>query len=269
MTTIYIPKGKAREYSTLALNLYEGCDHGCFYCYVPKIKNAFDKNYIHSEVKLRNGILSSLKTDLKQFSNCEQVLLSFTGDIFCNKENIEINKQILNLLFENKICIAILTKGGLRAEKYIQEIKKFGIHSKIGATLTFDNDKHSLQYETGAAPTSERINMLEFFHDSGVQTWVSMEPVLNHKQSVNLIKSTLHCVDHYKIGKLNHNKNIENKINWNSFLIEVVEILRSENKPFYIKEDLRAFANGFYLSENETNMDFLNVKPFEKNKQLF
>jgi len=270
MTTVYVPKGKAREYSPFALNIYEGCDHGCFYCYVPSIKSAFDRNYIHENVKLRSGILQSLKSDLKKFQYSEQVLLSFTGDVFCNNQNIEVNKSVLNLLFENKISTAILTKGGLRAIPYFDIISKFGKNIKIGATLTFDNDKHSLQYEIGASPTSERIQMLEYYFNKGVQTWVSVEPVLNHKQSINLIKNTLHCVSHYKVGKINHNKEIENKINWNEFLIEAVEILRNAKKPFYIKEDLRNFANGFYLSPEEIDMDFLNVPKFEKLKtELF
>ncbi len=34
---IYVPKGRAREYSPLALNLYRGCEHRCSYCYCPRI----------------------------------------------------------------------------------------------------------------------------------------------------------------------------------------------------------------------------------------
>ena len=33
MGGIYGPSGRAREYSSLALNLYGNCDHGCTYCY--------------------------------------------------------------------------------------------------------------------------------------------------------------------------------------------------------------------------------------------
>lgn len=34
---IYRPKGRAGEYAKLALNVYRGCDHGCTYCYSPRI----------------------------------------------------------------------------------------------------------------------------------------------------------------------------------------------------------------------------------------
>ena len=35
MSIIYEPRGKAREYAELAVNLYKGCAHACIYCYAP------------------------------------------------------------------------------------------------------------------------------------------------------------------------------------------------------------------------------------------
>jgi DNA repair photolyase len=35
MAIIYEAKGKAAEYAPLAVNLYNGCTHGCTYCYGP------------------------------------------------------------------------------------------------------------------------------------------------------------------------------------------------------------------------------------------
>ena len=44
---IYKPSGAALEYGDLALNIYTGCNHGCYYCFAPnvlhKTREAFAK----------------------------------------------------------------------------------------------------------------------------------------------------------------------------------------------------------------------------------
>ena len=35
MKPIYEPRGAAKEYGDLALNIYTGCPHRCFYCFAP------------------------------------------------------------------------------------------------------------------------------------------------------------------------------------------------------------------------------------------
>ena len=46
-SVIYEPRGKAREYAPLAVNLYNGCGHSCEYCYAPSFihttRNKFGK----------------------------------------------------------------------------------------------------------------------------------------------------------------------------------------------------------------------------------
>ena len=37
MKPIYEPKGAAKEYGDLALNIYTGCPHRCYYCYCPQV----------------------------------------------------------------------------------------------------------------------------------------------------------------------------------------------------------------------------------------
>ena len=37
MKPIYEPKGKAKEYGDLAINIYTGCPHNCFYCFAPNV----------------------------------------------------------------------------------------------------------------------------------------------------------------------------------------------------------------------------------------
>lgn len=257
MNIIYEPKGKAREYSPLALNYYKGCDHGCTFCYVP---NMFSRNkeYNHAEVKERD-ILVKLEKDCKK-QITDQVLLSFTGDPYCNyNDKAKLTRKVLEILLKYQVPTAILTKGGLRCLQDIDLFKKFKV-IKIGATLTFDNDVNSLKTEPNAALPKERIEALKFLHGNNINTFVSIEPVIYPEQSLNLIRQTLNFVDQYKIGKLNHYKDWESKIDWSKFLDDTVNLMRPYNKQFYVKNDLLKFQNGTYLTESETDMDYLSLK---------
>jgi DNA repair photolyase len=266
MSIIYQPKGKAREYSPLAANLYLGCNHGCKYCYAPSIR--FQTREQFKTPIIRRNILLELEKDCKKYFNSDnQVLLCFMSDPY-NKLEFEysITRDALKLFLKYKIPISILTKAGHKINRDFDIIKKFGNHIQIGTTLTMDNDIDSKEWEPEAALPEERIEMLSQLKYDNIKTWASFEPVIDPKQSLNMIKRSLKYVDIYKIGKINNYKGIDKTIDWNDFLSKVVELLRSNNKPFYIKKDLRESAKEIKLYGNEVLMDEFNIIPFENGK---
>lgn len=256
---IYEPKGKAREYSPLALNLYLGCTHNCKYCYAPSCIQKSRENYFKVP-EPRKNILENLEKQLKKEVPKEQILLSFVGDVYCEtSDNNETTRQVLEMLLKYKAPVAILTKGGKRCLKDLDIFKKFGEHITIGATLTFDNDKDSLEWESGGAVPSERLEALKILHEEGIKTFASFEPVIIPEQSINLIKQSLDFIDVYKIGKINNYKGIDKTIDWTKFLQEAIDILRPAGKEFYIKHDLRKSAPSIRLYGNEVLSDEHNV----------
>lgn len=270
MSLIYEPKGKAREYSPLALNIYKGCDHNCNYCYVPNIVKRYNVNYNHSQVTPRSGILLKLRNEAgRKFGLNDPVLLCFTSDPYC-KANLRyrITEKALEILLKNKIPVSILTKGGSRCLADIEIFRRFGENIQVGTTLTFDNEIDSLKNEPGAATPAERINTLKTLKENKITTWVSMEPVLSPEQSINIIKKSLPYVDKYKIGKLNHNRDLERKIDWFYFLKKAVGLMRAENKAFYIKKDLAVYREDIELTDNEIDQDYLNIPPFGYGQRL-
>ncbi len=50
MKIISIPKGKAKEYAELALNIFKGCTHECEYCYGPTMSRVDRKKYYASPI---------------------------------------------------------------------------------------------------------------------------------------------------------------------------------------------------------------------------
>ncbi len=263
MSIIYQPKGKAREYSPLAANFYTGCDHKCKYCYAPKIRFTNPEEY-SKNIKPRKDVLALLKKETsKNKNNPTQVLFNFMHDPYsqCNEE-YGITRKALEMFYENNIPVSILSKGGSRALTDIDIFKKFGDSIMVGATLTFDNNSDSLEWEPGASLPSERLNMLKVLHENDIRTWASFEPVISPEQSINLIKKSVDYVDVYKIGKINNYKGLDKNIDWSLFLSTCVDILRSNNKPFYIKHDLRQSAPGVKLYGNEVLHDEFVAKPF-------
>lgn len=243
MKIIYEPKGKAREYSPLALNLYTGCSNECIYCYVPKYLRK-SKEEFRNNILVRKDILRKLESDaleLKIEKNTKPILLCFTCDPY---QKIEIKERItrkaLEILNKYDQSFQILTKNGNLATRDLDLYKKKDTYA---VTLTFDNATDSRKYEPKADIPQNRIKSLKEAHKRGIQTWASLEPVILTSQSLNLIDLTHEFVDLYKVGKLNHYPKIESKINWREFGKRVINKLKEYNKEFYIKKDLRKYLN--------------------------
>ena len=47
------------------------------------------------------------------------------------------------------------------------------------------------------------------------------------------------CVDFWKVGKLNHNKAVEQSVDWPKFRDDAIAFLEHYGCKYYIKEDLR------------------------------
>ena len=258
MSAIYEPKGKAREYSPLALNLYRGCDHRCSYCYVPSVVKSTREELANPTV--RPNILNVLRNELEKNVPLEQILLSFTGDPYCAaEEEFRVTRAALEMLNHHKCRVAILTKGGDRSLHDLDLFKRFGERIKIGATLTLWD---ASEQEPGAAPTAERLAALERLHTEGIRTWASFEPVLDPVQTLELIHESSSFVDQFKIGKLNHDAKLERSIDWSAFVVKATKMLREIGKPFYIKHDLAACApHGFEFIGKERDHDALALIP--------
>ena len=258
MPVIYEPKGKAREYSPLACNLYLACTHNCRYCYAPKALGKKPEEYFQPPYP-RKDVLKKLEDELKGLEFDRQIMLSFIGDIYCDTaDRGETARGALELFLEYKAPVAILTKGGSRCLKDIDLFQKFGDKIQIGATLTFWSDEKSLVWERGGARPEDRLEALKTLKESNIRTFASFEPVIEPKESLMAMKKSLDadCVDFYKIGKLNNYYDLDKNVDWPLFLKKSLELIRPFGKKIYIKHDLRLAAAGVELLPGEDDPGF-------------
>ncbi len=241
MSVIYATSGKAKEYCEFALNLFNGCTHGCAYCYAPRIAHKTSIEF--QRAVNRAGVLEHLSKEAVGFTGKEVHLCFMTDPYMFENGSVvtDVTSKAIAILHKHSIKVVILTKGGIRSERDFKQLAKNKKLSKYGATLTFINDADSIKWEPKAALPAERIATLKKAHELGIETWASLEPVIDTKQSLELIDRCKDFVDTFKVGKLNHDKEA-NKIDWKKFYYDAVNLLEKNNSRYYIKNDLRAYA---------------------------
>lgn len=241
MPIIYEPKGRAAEYSLLAINHYEGCDHKCKYCYVPLMPQWKDRDFFNTPARPRKDVLDRIEKEIPKYAGTDKrVLLCFMGDPYPKIDfELRITRQIIKMLVNNSIPFQVLTKAGTRAAR---DFDLYTGKDAFAVSLAFLDDEKAREYEPFAAPPKSRIEALHLAKAWDIETWVSLEPVIDEKESLEIIKKTANVADLYKIGKLNHYKS---DINWRKFGMAAVRLCRQLGKNYFIKKDLAELMTDF------------------------
>ncbi|MCB2186265.1 MAG: hypothetical protein KQJ78_07600 [Deltaproteobacteria bacterium] len=229
MSIIYEPRGPALEYAPLAANLYKGCSHGCRYCYAPDATRT-DRKTFHADIRPRPNVLQQLEKDAARFAgDPRSILLSFTSDPYQPAEReLRLTRQALDILLNPMLGLRVdvLTKAGTLAERDFDLLAQAVGRASIASTLTFADPGDSFDWEPLAALPRHRLALLEKANHHGIPTWASLEPVIKPDQTLELIELGHGFVDQFKIGKMNHFKDIEAGIDWVDFRGQAEELLR-------------------------------------------
>ncbi len=215
---IYNPSGKAGEYSEWAVNFYNGCSGDCSYCYCKKYPMSqfwstiptLKKSLVDEETAIKifekelgrnllwektEGITNGLKKNGLFFNFSSDPLLDASATL---------NTKAMQICFDNKVPVKILTKQTSQIEMMVAEMANNGTFWNrdipkdllaIGFTLT-GHDK----LEPGCSPNHERIMRMEDLHALGIKTWASIEPIIDFGASELMVSRTKNFCDHYKIG---------------------------------------------------------------------
>ena len=224
MKPIYEPKGKAKEYGDLALNIYTGCPHRCFYCFAPSVLHR-EREAFHSNVQPREGIVEATRKQLeKEQITGKLIHLCFTCDPYPDGYDTKTTREIIKALKEYGNHVQILTKGDGRRD----------------FDLLDGNDWYGITIDGG----SRRVTPVENFglshlvkaREKGIKTWISLEPVLSARYCLNVLRFSDIWADKVKIGKLNYHPS---DIDWKKFGLEAEAICKEKGIDYYIKDSLR------------------------------
>jgi DNA repair photolyase len=233
---IYETKGRAREFNELAINLFTGCGHACIYCYGADVLHQ-EKAKFENEPKARVTI-DDIKRSAEEWAakgETRRVLLCFVTDPYQPVEaETKITRKTIKVLHDYGLNVIILTKGGMRSTRDFDILTEKDAYA---TTLTCYRAPDSNTWEPGAALPWERVRALKEAHYSGIETWVSFEPVIYPEQTETLLSFTKEFVGHYKVGTMNYHPHGKT-INWHDFGWRMKGVMDKEGINYYFKKDL-------------------------------
>jgi DNA repair photolyase len=239
LRAIYEPKGAAREYGALAVNLFNGCTCGCTYCYVPRMPGFPSREVFRAAATLRRpDILDLIERDavaLQAQGNTEPVFLCFTCDP-CEPGLVDYTSRAICSLKLYGQRVTLLTKRPSQlydAPEILRNLARSG--SALGVTLTLLDKWRA--WEPGADNPLRRMTDLCRAHERGIRTMVSLEPVLDPAQAMEIIRLTAPYVDHYGVG-MPSGMTIPG-VDRPRFRAQAEALLQSLGKSYLIKKSLR------------------------------
>jgi len=196
-------------------------------------------NY-YADANPKQNILDRVRKDAEYLAKNnidDEILLSFIGDPYQPEDTkYRLTRSVLEVLAEHDRPFTVLTKGGIRA---VNDFDLFASYpkSRFGTTLCFTNQEDADEWEPNAASVNDRITAIKHAHNRGIKTWVSLEPVIIPEQAMEIIRM-LHPYVHWKVGKINHMKKIEDQHDWIAFREETRDLLESVGADYYLKKSL-------------------------------
>jgi len=232
---IYEAKGRAREFSELACNIFSGCEHSCLYCWSPQVTRKTKDEFAKPEIRITaHDVLASAKKWAAK-GEVRRVLLCITTDPYTMiEQETQLTRKCIMALHQEGMNVTILTKGGLRSTRDFDLLTPKDAYA---TTLTLTNDSDSLIWEPKASFPSERIEALMQAHERGIETWASFEPVIYPEQTMTLLNTIKDFIGHVKIGTLNYHAHGKTT-DWYKFGWDIKEYCDNWRIKYYLKHDL-------------------------------
>jgi DNA repair photolyase len=187
------------EYS---LNPYQGCEHGCIYCYARPTHNYWGYSAgdeFETRILIKTNALAILKKELsKKTYQVKPLMLSGNTDCYQPIEKkYKLTRSILELCLAWKHPIQLITKNALilrDLDLYI-ELNKNSLCS-IAISITASNDKTRRIMEPRASTISSRFKTVQALSQRNIPCHIMIAPVIpgiNNTEIFDILKESKSC----------------------------------------------------------------------------
>jgi DNA repair photolyase len=185
-----------------SLNPYQGCEHGCTYCYA---RNTHEYWGFSAGLDFERKII--VKKDapelFKRFlerKSWDASVISLSGNTDCYQpaeRKYKITRQLLEIALAYKQPIGMITKNALvlRDQDILQEMAKLNL-CMVYVSINSLNEKLRLKLEPRTTTAKQRLKVVEDLSKLGIPTGVMAAPLipgLNDHEIPSLLKTVSEC----------------------------------------------------------------------------
>jgi DNA repair photolyase len=185
-----------------SLNPYQGCEHGCTYCYARNVHEYWGFSAgmdFERKIIVKKEAPELFKTFLER-KNWDASVISLSGNTDCYQpaeRQFKITRQLLEIALKYKQPIGIITKNALvlRDKDILQEMAKLNL-CMVYVSMNSMNEKLRLAMEPRTTTAKQRLKIVEELSGLGIPTGVMVAPIvpgLNDTEIPLILKTIANC----------------------------------------------------------------------------
>ena len=171
-------------YSPYSMNPYQGCEHGCIYCYA---RNTHEYWGFSAGLDFERKIIAKPEAASilrKQLMNKSWVVapIMFSGNTDCYQpleRKMQLTRKMLEVLLEFKHPVGMITKNSLilRDTDILQEMAKHKL-VHVMVSITSLREELRLAMEPRTTTAKQRLKVIDELTRAGVPTGVMTAPII-------------------------------------------------------------------------------------------
>lgn len=160
------------------INIYRGCTHGCIYC--DSRSNCYHIEHAFEDIEVKQNAAELLEHSLSHKRKKCMIGTGSMSDPYmpCEKD-LQLTRRCLEIIEHHGFGATVLTKSDL-VLRDLDLLKKINQKSRavLQMTLTTFDEELCKIIEPGVCTTKHRVEVLEKFHNEGIETCVWLDPFL-------------------------------------------------------------------------------------------
>ncbi|HET8839634.1 MAG TPA: PA0069 family radical SAM protein [Flavobacteriaceae bacterium] len=180
-----------------SVNPYQGCEHGCVYCYARNSHEYWGYSAgmdFEKKILVKKNAPQLLEAKIRG-KNWEPHPISFSGNTDCYQpieRKLEITRKCLEVMWKWKHPTGIITKNSLilRDLDILKEMAKLNL-IRVNISITSLEEKTRMLLEPRTASIKKRLETVRILAENGIPVNVMMAPIipsLNSHEILPLVK---------------------------------------------------------------------------------